>query len=315
MIVALAGGAGGTAKLLRGLVRAMPPQDLTVIVNTADDVELLGLRISPDVDSIMYTLAGAGDPVRGWGLANETWKAMELLERYGDPTWFRLGDGDLATHIHRTRRLAEGSKLSQVTSEMAQAWGVQSTIIPMTDDPVQTRVVVEEAGTGRGLDLHFQEYFVKRGAQDPVREVRFEGIEDAKPAPGVLTSIAEASAVIVGPSNPVVSIGPILGLPGVRSALRNFTGKVIGISPIIRGAPVKGPADRLMTAVGWEVSCVGVADAYRDFLHTLVIDFADADRAPEIAALEVDPVPAPTLMRGVPQATVLARTVLRLLEQ
>jgi len=314
VIVALAGGVGA-AKFLRGLVRAMPPQDLTVVVNTGDDIELLGLHISPDVDSIVYTLAGVADPVRGWGLHNETWKALELFGRYGEPTWFQLGDGDLATHIHRTRRLADGATLSQVTTEIAQSWGVQSTVIPMTDDPVRTRVIVEEAGSGRGLDLHFQEYFVKRQAQDPVREVRFEGIEDAKPAPALLPSIADADAVIVCPSNPVVSIGPILALPGVRSALRNFNGKVVGISPIIRGAPVKGPADRLMPAVGMEVSCVGVADAYRDFLHTLVIDFADTERAPEIAALEVDPVPAPTLMRGVPQATVLARTVLGLLAQ
>lgn len=314
MIVCLAGGVGA-AKFLRGLVKAMPPQDITVIVNTGDDIDLLGFHVSPDVDSIVYTLAGAADPVRGWGLSNETWNALEHLGRYGAPTWFRLGDGDLATHIHRTRRLSEGATLSQVTAEIGQAWGVVSTVIPMTDDRVTTRVIVEEAGTGRGLDLHFQEYLVKRNAQDPVRDVRFEGIEDAKPAPGVLQSIADAEAVIVCPSNPVVSIGPILALPGLRSALRHFPGKIIGISPIIRGAPVKGPADRLMPAVGMEVSCVGVADAYRDFLHTLVIDFADSDRSPEIAALEVDPVPGPTLMRGVPQATVLARTVLKLLER
>jgi LPPG:FO 2-phospho-L-lactate transferase len=288
---------------------------LTVIVNTGDDIDILGLRVSPDVDSIVYTLAGASDPVRGWGLANETWNALRGLERYGAPAWFQLGDSDLATHLQRTRRLLQGATLSQVTAEISQAWGVKSTVLPMTDERVTTRVVVEEAGTGRGLDLHFQEYLVKRGAQDPVRDVRFEGIEDAKPAPGVMASLAEASAVIVCPSNPVVSIGPILAVDGVRAALRNFTGKIIGISPIIRGAPVKGPADRLMPAAGMEVSCVGVADAYRDFLHTLVIDFADADRVPEIEALEVDPVPAQTLMGGVPQATVLARTVLRLIEQ
>jgi LPPG:FO 2-phospho-L-lactate transferase len=315
MIVVLAGGAGGTAKFLRGLVKAMPPQDLTVIVNTADDIELLGLYVSPDVDSIMYTLAGASDPVRGWGLANETWNALRGLERYGAPTWFQLGDSDLATHLQRTRRMAQGATLTQVTAELSHAWGVKSTVLPMSDDRVTTRIVVEEAGTGRGLDLHVQEYLVKRGAQDPVRDIRFEGIEHAKPAPGVLAAIAEASAVIVGPSNPVVSIGPILAVDGVRSALRNFNGKIIGISPLIRGAAVKGPAAQLMPAAGMEVSCVGVADAYRDFLHTLVIDFADVERSPEIAALEVDPVPAQTLMGGVPQATVLARTVLRLIER
>ena len=314
MILALAGGVGA-AKFLRGLVRAMPPRDLTVVVNTGDDIRLLGFHVSPDVDSIVYTLAGAADPVRGWGLANETWNVMTHLERYGEPTWLRLGDSDLATHVYRTRRLADGATLSQVTSEVARAWGVTSTVLPMTDDPVTTRLVVEEAGTGRALDLHWQEYLVQRQAQDLVREVRFEGIEDAKPSPGLLSSLADADAVIVCPSNPVVSIGPILALPGVRDALRRFPGKIIGISPIIRGAPVKGPADRLMPAAGMEVSCVGVAQAYRDFLHTLVIDFADANRTPEIAALEVDPVPAQTLMGGVPQATVLARTVLQILDR
>ena len=314
MIVALAGGVGA-AKFLRGLVRAMPPEDLTVIVNTGDDVEILGFHVSPDVDSIVYTLAGAADPVRGWGLAHETWTALGNLERYGEPTWFRLGDGDLATHIHRTRLLQEGATLTEVTAGIARAWGVRSTVLPMTDDPVATRVVVEEIGTGRGLDLHFQEYFVKRGAQDPVRDVRFEGIEDAKPTSAVMGSLADADAVIVCPSNPVVSIGPILTLPGVRDTLRRFPGRILGISPIIRGAPVKGPADRLMPAAGMEVSCVGVADAYRDFLDTLVIDFADADRVPEIEALEVEAVPAQTLMGGVPQSVVLARTVLGLLEE
>ena len=314
MILALAGGVGA-AKFLRGLVRAMPPRDLTVVVNTGDDIRLLGFHVSPDVDSIVYTLAGAADPVRGWGLANETWNVMTHLERYGEPTWFRLGDSDLATHVYRTRRLADGATLSEVTSEIAAAWGVTSTVLPMSDDPVTTRLVVEEAGTGRALDLHWQEYLVQRQAQDVVREVRFEGIEDAKPAPGLLSSLADADAVIVCPSNPVVSIGPILALPGVRDALRRFPGKIIGISPIIRGAPVKGPADRLMPAAGMEVSCVGVAEAYRDFLHTLVIDFADADRAPEIAALEVDPVPAQTLMGGVPQPAVLGRPVLHLLDR
>lgn len=313
MIVALAGGVGA-AKFLQGLVRVIDPEDLTVIVNTGDDITLHGLNISPDIDSVTYTLADANDAERGWGLAHETFRCLEHLQRYPVASWFQLGDGDLATHLFRTGRLAAGATLSEVTGEIASAWGIRSRIMPMTDQKVTTRVIVEEAGSGRGMDLHFQEYFVERGAQDPVREIVYEGSELADPAPGILEIIASAQGVIVCPSNPVASIGPILAVGGIREALVNFKNKVIAISPLIRDAPVKGPADRMMPAAGMEVSCVGIADAYRDFVQTLVIDFADEARVPEIEALEVEAVPAQTLMRGVPVARALARTVVGLLE-
>lgn len=313
MIVALAGGVGA-ARFLQGLVKVVDPSEVTVIVNTGDDISLYGLHISPDLDSVTYTLAGANDPERGWGLAHETFRCVEHLGRYPIPAWFQLGDGDLATHLFRTGRIAEGATLSEVTAEIAASWGVASTIMPMSDKKVTTRVVVEEAGSGRGMDLHFQEYFVERQAQDSVREINYEGAETADPAPGVLEAIAAASGIIVCPSNPVASIGPILAIPGMREALQTYPNKIVAISPIIRGAPVKGPADRMMPAAGLEVSCVGIADAYRDFIHTLVIDFADELRVPEVEALEVGAIPAQTLMRGIPQATALARTVVNLLE-
>lgn len=313
MIVALAGGVGA-AKFLQGLVRVIDPTELTVIVNTGDDITLHGLNISPDLDSIIYTLAGANDPERGWGLAHETFRCLEHLDRYPIPSWFQLGDGDLATHLLRTGRLAEGATLTEVTAEIATAWELESTILPMTDQTVTTRVIVEEAGTGRGMDLHFQEYFVQRQAEDPVREIVYEGVELADPAPGVIEAIESADGIIVCPSNPVASIGPILAIGGVREAIRHAPSKVVAVSPIIRGAPVKGPADRMMPAAGMEVTCVGVADAYRDFIHTIVIDFADEARVAEVEALEVGAVPAQTLMRGVPVAKALARTVMGLLE-
>lgn len=313
MIVALAGGVGA-AKFLQGLVRATDPADITVIVNTGDDITLYGLHISPDLDSVTYTLADANDSDRGWGLAHETFRCLEHLSRYPVPSWFQLGDGDLATHLFRTSRLAEGARLSEVTAEIANAWGVGAHILPMTDDKVTTRVVIEEAGTGRGMDLHFQEYFVERQAQDSVREINYEGVEVASPAPGVLDAIEAADGIIVCPSNPVASIGPILAVDGIREALQQFQNKIVAISPLIRDAPVKGPADRMMPAAGLEVSAAGIADAYRDFIHTLVIDFADESKIPEIEALEVEAAPGQTLMRGVPQAKALAKTVLRLLE-
>lgn len=313
MIVALAGGVGA-AKFLQGLVRAIDPAEITVIVNTGDDITLHGLHISPDLDSVTYTLADANDPERGWGLANETFRCLEHLSRYPVPTWFQLGDGDLATHLFRTGRLAEGATLSEVTAEIVDAWGIRARILPMTDDKVTTRVVIEEAGTGRGLDLHFQEYLVERNAQDLVREINYEGVEIANPAPGVIEAITDADGIIVCPSNPVASIGPILAVEGVRQALQEFENKIVAISPLIRDAPLKGPADRMMPAAGLEVTAAGIADAYRDFIHALVIDFADESKVPEIEALEVEAIPAQTLMRGVPQAKALAKTILRLLE-
>ncbi len=313
MFVALAGGVGA-ARFLRGMVELVDPEDLTVVVNTGDDIELYGLHVSPDLDSVTYGLAGANDPERGWGLADESFRALETLARYGGPTWFRLGDKDLATHIYRTWRLRSGARLSEVTTEIAGAWGVSSKVLPMTDDKVTTRVEVEDAqGSGR-LDLHFQEYLVERGARDRLLGVHYRGVETASPAPGVLDSIRSARGIIVCPSNPVASIGPILAVPGIRDALRSFENKIVAVSPLIQGKPVRGPADRMMEAVGLEPSCIGVADAYRDFIHSIVIDFADSRCIPEIEALEVEPIAAQTMMRGVPQAKALAKTVLEALE-
>jgi LPPG:FO 2-phospho-L-lactate transferase len=311
MYVALAGGVGA-ARFLRGLVELIDPSDLTVIVNTADDIELFGLHISPDLDSVTYGLAGASDPERGWGIARDTFVCLEHLGRYGLPTWFKLGDADLATHIYRTLRIRRGDPLSAVTADIAAAWKVESRILPMSDDRVETRALIETAEGRR--EVHFQEYLVQRGAKDRLLDVRYEGVEKARPAPGVLEALRSADGVIVCPSNPVASIGPILAVDGIRDALRSFPNKIVAVSPLIKGAPVRGPADLMMQAMGLEPSCIGVADAYRDFIHALVIDFADSDCVPEIEALEVEAVPAQTLMRGVPQAKALAKTVLKLLE-
>ncbi len=313
MFVALAGGVGA-ARFLRGLVELVDPKDLTVIVNTGDDIDLYGLYISPDLDSVTYGLAGVNDPVRGWGIQDDTFRCLKGLERYGGPSWFQLGDSDLATHLYRSWRMRDGLRLSEVTAEITEAWGLKSKILPMSDDRITTRVVVDEPGTGAREDLHFQEYLVERGASDRIAGIYYRGAEEAAPAPGVLDAIKAAKGIIICPSNPVASIGPILAVPGIREALRAFPNKIVAISPLIQGAPVRGPADRMMEAVGLEASCIGVADAYRDFIHSIVIDFADASAAPEIEALEVEPIPAQTLMRSVPQAKVLAKCVMKALE-
>ncbi|MER3396161.1 MAG: 2-phospho-L-lactate transferase [Acidimicrobiia bacterium] len=313
MLVALAGGVGA-ARFLRGLVGLLDQKDLTVVVNTADDIRLYDLYISPDLDSVIYGLAGANDPERGWGIQGDTFRCLEALKRYTGPTWFRLGDVDLATHLYRSWRIRSGATLSEVTAEIARAWGVRSTVIPMSDQEVTTRVIVEQPGSGPRLDLHFQEYLVERRAQDRIISVYYHGVQQATPAPGVMEAIRNASGIIVCPSNPVASIGPILAVPGIRDALRDFPNKIVAVSPLIQGQPVRGPADRMMEAVGLEASCIGVADAYRDFIHAIVIDFVDREAIPDIEALEVEPIPAQTLMRGVPQAKALAKTVLEAVE-
>jgi LPPG:FO 2-phospho-L-lactate transferase len=313
MLVALAGGVGA-ARFLRGLVELVDPKNLTVIVNTGDDIDLYGLHISPDLDSVAYGLAGVNDPERGWGIQDDSFRCLESLERYGGPVWFRLGDADMATHLYRTWRMRSGVSLTNTTAEITRAWGIETTVLPMSDDRVTTRVVVEDPATSARLDLHFQEYLVQRGAKDRIAGVYYDGAEQASPAPGVLEAIHSADGIIVCPSNPVASVGPILAIPGIRQSLASFPNKVVAVSPLIQGEPVRGPADQMMEAVGLEATCIGVADAYRDFIHAIVIDFADSDAAPEIEALEVEPIPAQTLMRGVPQAKALAKTVLRALE-
>lgn len=304
MLVALAGGVGA-ARLLRGLVAVAPPSEITAVVNTGDDVILHGLHVSPDLDTVTYTLAGAVNPETGWGLAGESWAAMEALDRYGGATWFRLGDRDLATHLYRTHRLREGASLSSVTSEIARAWGVDVQLVPMTDDRVETRVTI--AGEG---EVGFQDYFVARRHAVPVTAVRFEGVEAARPAPGVLEAIAAAERVVVCPSNPVVSIGPLLAVPGLREAVAARRSDVVAVSPIVAGAALKGPADRMLSELGHEPSVVGVARLYADVASTLVVDESDESSAGLVEATGMRCVVAPTVMRTAEDAAALARTVL-----
>jgi LPPG:FO 2-phospho-L-lactate transferase len=304
MIAALAGGVGA-ARLLRGMVEVVPPASITAIVNTGDDTELHGLHIAPDLDTVMYTLADAINPETGWGLAGETWRVMESLERLGGITWFALGDQDLATHCYRTQRLAEGAALSEVTGELARSWGLGIHLVPVTDDPLRTRLQLAE-----GPEVGFQEYFVRLRHQGAGASVRFEGATAARPAPGVLDAIAGADAVVVCPSNPVVSIDPILAVPGLRDQLLARRDEIIGVSPIIAGAALKGPADRLLREMGFESSVVGVAQWYAPWMGTLVIDEADAGSAAAVEAEGVRCVVAPTVMSTVTRSAQLSRTVL-----
>jgi LPPG:FO 2-phospho-L-lactate transferase len=308
MLAALAGGVGA-ARFLRGLVRVVPPEEVVAIVNTADDDVFHGLYVSPDLDSVTYTLAGAEHPEQGWGLAGETFAAIDAMERYGVPTWFRLGDRDLATHLYRTELLRSGATLSEATERITRSWGLGSRLLPMSDDPVSTRITVRSA-EGATIELRMQEWFVRDRTVPPVVSVRFEGADDAEPAPGVLDTLEHADTVLICPSNPVISIGPILAVPGVREILRRRRARVVAVSPIIAGAPVKGPADRLMQPLGIEVSCVGVARTYADICATLVIDAGDAARAPEVDALGVRAVVAETLMTDARVAAALARHTL-----
>jgi LPPG:FO 2-phospho-L-lactate transferase len=303
MIAALAGGVGA-ARLLRGMVEVVPPASITAIVNTGDDTNLHGLHIAPDLDTVMYTLADAINPETGWGLAGETWRVMESLERLGGITWFGLGDQDLATHCYRTQRLAEGATLSEVTGELARSWGVGVHLVPVTDDPLRTRLQLVE-----GPEVGFQEYFVHLRHQVAVTAVRFEGAAAARPAPGVLDAIAGADAVVLCPSNPVVSIDPILAVPGVRDQLLARRDHIIGVSPIIAGAALKGPADRLLREMGFESSVVGVAQWYAPWMGTLVIDEADAGAAAAVEGEGVRCVVAPTVMSTVARSAQLSRTI------
>jgi LPPG:FO 2-phospho-L-lactate transferase len=304
MLVALAGGVGA-ARFLRGLVRVLPPTEITAIVNVGDDTELHGLHISPDLDTVLYTLAGAINAETGWGLTGETWTVMEALEKLGGLTWFRLGDKDLATHFFRTQRLAEGETLSQVTTELTRSWGVDVHLVPVSDDPVRTRLQLVD-----GPEIAFQEYFVRLHHDVAVSGVRFDRAESARPAPGVIDAIAAASSIVVCPSNPVVSIGPILAVPGVRDVLAARREQIVAISPIVAGAALKGPADRLLTELGFESSAVGVARWYASWVGTLVIDEADAALASAVESEGVRCIVAPTIMSTVERAASLAQTVL-----
>jgi LPPG:FO 2-phospho-L-lactate transferase len=307
MLVALAGGVGA-AKFLRGLLRVRHPGDLVVVGNTGDDLRLHGLAISPDLDSVAYTLAGVADEERGWGLAGETWNVRDALVRLGEPGWFALGDRDIATHLLRTRLLAEGASLTEATAVLCRRLGVPVRLLPMSDQRVETRVEVD--GPDGPLDLGFQEWWVGRQARDRVRSVRFAGVERARPAPGVLEALAGAEGILLCPSNPVASIAPILAVPGVRAAVQAAGCRVVAVTPIIGGAPVRGMADRLLPAWGVEVSARGVAGLYAGLADAFVLDAVDADQAAEVAALGLEPVVVPTLMRTVEDAAALAKAAL-----
>jgi len=304
-IALLAGGVGGS-KLGLGLYRVMGPAELTIIANTGDDVVMHGLHVSPDPDIMMYTLAGLVNPETGWGFADETFRVAEGLARYGRPTWFHLGDRDLATHIHRTAMLREGATLSEAIASIRTALGVKCAILPMTDAPVPTMVDTDE---GR---MHLQEYFVRRKCEPRLRGIEFAGVERTEPAPGVVASIRTSDAVIIAPSNPLISIGPILAVPGIRGALREARTRVIAVCPLVGGKSLKGPSDKMMLELGYEVSAAGVAGLYRDICSSFVIDETDADQRGLVQAFGMKAVVLPTIMRTVEDKENLARAILRL---
>lgn len=313
MIAVLAGGVGA-ARFLRGLVRVVPPEEITVISNTGDDIRIYGVHVSPDVDIVTYMLAGIFDEERQFGIRGDTHALMDELVAQGREAWFALGDRDFAVCLARTLWLAEGVPPSECATRIGRRFGVRARILPMTDDEVWTAVRVREtAQTER--EIHFQEYWVRRRAADPAVSVRLVGAERARPAPGVLAAIRDAEAVLVAPSNPVVSIGTILAVPGVREALRATPAPRIAVSPIVAGRVVRGMADRLLPAVGAEVSAAGVAGLYRDFLHGMVIDSADAARADEIGALGIEPEVAQTMMHTPEDAAGLAKSTLSFAER
>lgn len=303
MITALAGGVGA-ARFLQGLVRVVPQSEVTVVVNTGDDIDLYGLHISPDLDIVMYTLAGIVDEEKGWGIRGDTFHCLETLQRYGHETWFKLGDKDLATHLYRTQLLKKGLTLTEATSKLCQALGLSVKILPMTNDRFATKVV-----TDHGI-MHFEEYLVKRGAQDKVLNVVFDGVDEAKPAGEVIHSLLNSDMVIVCPSNPIVSIGTILSLKNVRNTLKETNAKVIAISPIVGGRPIKGPADKLLQGLGMEVSAYSVASLYRDFLDTFVIDRVDSAEKKRIETLGFHVKETNTIMKTLEDKVQLAKATL-----
>ncbi len=302
-ITALAGGVGAS-KLLLGLYAEMNPRDLTVVVNTGDDITLHGLKISPDLDIVTYTLAGIIDPKKGWGFRGETFHALKRLIIYGRENWFNLGDRDLATHIHRTALLGEGKSLAEVAESIRLALGVKSRILPMANEAVPTIIDSNEG------PLHFQEYLVKRRAEPIVRGIRFQGVESVKPAPGVLESIREADRILICPSNPLISIGPILAVPGIREALRDRRKDVIAVCPIVGGKSLKGPSDKMLAQLGHDSSATGVAKLYADFTAIYAIDPQDKSQSTAISALGLRPVVLPTVMKTLTHKRRLARALL-----
>jgi len=301
MHTVLAGGVGA-ARYLLGALEAFDPASVTAIVNVGDDVTLHGLRISPDLDTCTYTLAGAIDPERGWGLVDESWQAMAELGRYGGDNWFGLGDRDLGTHLYRTDRLLEGATLTEVTAEIADAWDLGCRLLPVTDDPVETRVTLAD-----GNEIGFQEYFVRLQHNVAVQSIRFVGAENALPTESVQAAIVEADVLVIAPSNPIVSIGPVLAVPGVTEAVTARRDRNVAVSPIIGGKALKGPADRMLRELGEESTVVGVARRYRDLAATLVVDEIDAHLIDEIEAEGMRAIAMPTIMSEPGVAAALAR--------
>jgi len=312
-VTALAGGIGA-GKFLRGLTRVVPGSDLTVIVNVADDIVMHGLHVSPDPDSVTYWLGDAFDRERGWGRRDETFRATEELRAFEpDAAWFGLGDLDLATHLFRTDLLGSGASLSEATTRIARRFGVEAELLPVSDDAIETRIECVDHATGEPLDLHFQEYWVRRRAADPVKAVRYDGASDALASPGVLEAIAGADAVVFCPSNPVVSIGPVLAVPGVRDAVAARRTNVVGISPIVGGGPVAGMADKLMPAAGIEVTAAGVAEHYRELVSAWLLDDVDRDLVPRVESLGMRCAATDTIMVDDDRAEAVARAALALL--
>lgn len=305
-ITALAGGVGAS-KFLLGLARVMPPEDITIIANTGDDIELFGLRICPDIDTITYTLAGEINEDNGWGLKGDTFECLRWLARYGEAAWFNVGDRDLATDIFRTNGLRSGRSLSEVTDFIRRSLGVRSTILPMTDAYTPTRVVTDEG------EMHFQEYFVRRRCEPRVRAIQFDNIDSSEPAPGVLNSILESDAVIICPSNPFISIGPILAVPGVRESLRETRATVVAITPIVGGRALKGPAADMLSDLGHEVSASAVAEIYDDVLDVFILDETDYEQAADIQSLGMRVFSTDTVMKTLDDKQHLARLVLEML--
>ena len=304
-VLALCGGVGG-AKLAAGLAAVLPAERLTIVVNTGDDFEHVGLAISPDIDTVVYTLSGLADTVRGWGVADESWQAMAQLGRLGEPQWFQLGDRDLAMHIARTRRLREGETLSQVTASLAAKLGIGPAIVPMSDDPVRTMVETED-----GV-LDFQRYFVAEQCRPVARAIGFAGAREAKPSPGFAAALArdDLAAIVICPSNPYLSIDPLLSLPGVRDRLARLAVPRVAVSPIVAGQAIKGPTAKLMAELGASVDVVGIARHYQGLVDVLMIDEADRDAASAVEALGLRALAAPTIMTSPADRVALAKATL-----
>jgi len=304
-VLALCGGVGG-AKLAAGLAAVLPPERLTIVVNTGDDFEHIGLSVSPDIDTVVYTLSGLSDPVRGWGVVDESWQAMAQLGRLGEAQWFMLGDRDLAMHLARTRRLHAGETLSEITADLAQRLGIAPAIVPMTDDPVRTKVLTDQG------ELDFQRYFVAEQCRPEARAIRFEGAERARPSPGFARALAreDLGCVIVGPSNPYLSVDPLLALPGVSDRLAALKAPRLAVSPIVAGKAIKGPLAKLMGELGASVDVAGIARHYLGLIDQLIVDESDRSRIADVEAVGVHAALAPTIMTSHVDRVALAKAVL-----